>query len=298
MQNKFDTPAFNQTLQLSSGRQLGFARYGLSGGRPVFYFTGGNSSRFEGMWFEAAALEQGVDLIVPDRPGFGLSDFQPGRRFLDWPEDVAALADALDIGQFSIFGLSGGSPHTAAVAFRFPTRVERAAIISGVAPPEMPGLTAGMWPPVKLIYFSAARFPGLNRLLLRQMASFYADETQMLKRMKQALPKPDVALLDAHPEILSIFSRAAAAAHRQGVQGDHWEWRMYVQPWGFRLEEINVETSLWYGEVDRNVPPAMGKYLHTRLPNSRLNLVPDGGHFSTINNYISEIFGYLIADRG
>ena len=32
-----------------------------------------------------------------DRPGHGLSDFQPERTLLDWPEDVAALADHLEI---------------------------------------------------------------------------------------------------------------------------------------------------------------------------------------------------------
>lgn len=294
----FDNASYHSTLDLPSGRTLGYARYGHAGGRPVFYFTGGNSSRFEGLWFEQAALEKQIDLIVPDRPGFGLSGFQPGRRFADWPVDVAALADALGIDRFAVFGLSGGSPHTLAVAHALPARVTRAAVVSGVAPPEMPDLTRGMWPPVKLIYFTGKRWPAANRFLLKQMAGFYADEAQMLKRMKQALPKPDVALIDARPEVISIFSKAAGEAHRQGVDGDHHEWQLYVQPWGFDLAEIKVEIGLWYGEVDRNVPLAMGRYLDARLPNSRLVVVPDGGHFSTINNYIAELFDFLApADR-
>lgn len=285
----------NQHIKLADGRVLGFARIGTPGGKPVFYFTGGNSSRVEGLWFEKAARKQGIDLIVPDRPGFGLSDFQPDRRFIDWPDDVAQLANSLGVQEFAVFGLSGGSPHTAAAVFKMPQRIRRAAIVSGVAPPEMPEATKGMWPPVRLIFFSARRFPALNRLLLRQMSAFYADEVQMLRRMRQVLPSPDVELINARPEIIRIFSQAAGEAHRQGVMGDHYEWTMYVRPWGFQLEDIRTEIGLWYGEVDGNVPSAMGEYMHSRLPNSRLSIVPDGGHFSTINNHVSEIFAYLTA---
>lgn len=283
----------NQHITLADGRRLGYARLGTRGGKPIFYFTGGNSSRYEGLWFEDAARAEGIDLVVPDRPGFGLSDFQPGRRFVDWPADVTQLADSLGIDEFAIFGLSGGSPHAAATAFRIPERVRRAAIVSGVAPPEMPAATKGMWPPVRMMFFTARRFPDLNRLLLRQMSNFYADEQQMLRRMKQVLPPPDVALIHARPEVIRIFSQAAGEAHRNGVAGDHHEWTMYVRPWGFQLEEIRTEIGLWYGAVDGNVPPGMGEYMHSRLQHSRIRIVPDGGHFSTINNHISEIFTYL-----
>ena len=284
-------------IRLRDGRQLAYARYGKVGGQPIFYFTGGNSSRLEGMWFEQAAQQHAIDLIVPDRPGFGLSDFKPDRQFLDWPADVEQLADSLNIDRFAILGLSGGSPHVAAVCRQLPERVTKAAIASGVAPPEMPDKFTGMWPPVRMIFTSARYAPWLNRILLGQMSKFYADEEQMRSRMKQALPAPDVALIDARPEIMSIFSAAAREAHRQGVQGDAWEWQLYVHPWGFGLDEIPGEIGLWYGTVDKNVPVGMGHYLAQHLPHGRLTVVPDGGHFSTINNHISTIFNYLTGER-
>lgn len=283
------------TIQLRDGRQLGYARYGTPSGRPVFYFTGGNSSRLEGLWFEDAARQRNIDLIVPDRPGFGCSDFQPGRRFLDWPDDVAQLADSLGINRFAVFGLSGGSPHVAAVCSQLSRRVTRAAIVSGVAPPEMPGRFKGMWPPVWMIFFTARYLPALNRMALKGMGSFYADKEQMLKRMKQALPAPDVALIDSRPEVIDIFSAAAKEAHRNGVDGDAWEWRLYVHPWGFDLGDIRTEIGLWYGQFDRNAPVGMGEYLAGQFPNSNLTVVQDGGHFSTINNHIGAIFEYLTA---
>lgn len=287
----------DQTIQLRDGRNLGYACYGSPSGRPVLYFTGGNSSRLEGMWFEETAQQQDIYLIVPDRPGFGLSDFQPGRQFLDWPDDVAQLADSLGVDRFAVFGLSGGSPHVAAVCYKLPERVTRAAIISGVAPPEMPDRFKGMWPPIRLIFFTARYLPGLNRVMLKQMGGFYSDKEQMLKRMKQALPAPDVALIDAHPEMIDVFSVAVKEAHRNGLDGDAWEWRLYVHSWGFKLGDVKTEIGLWYGQFDQNAPVSMGHYLAEKFPNSHLTVVQDGGHFSTVNNHIGAIFDYLAQSK-
>jgi len=260
------------------------------------YFTGGNSSRFEGKWFIEVAKRKQVRLIVPDRPGFGLSDFKPARRLLDWPDDVLELVDTLLIERFSVFGLSGGEPHVLATAYRIPDRIKRTAIVSGTAPPEMRNRFNGMWPPVRLIFLTAKYLPAANRFLLKQMAKFYSDVKEMTKRMKQAMPPPDALLLEQRPEIIEIFALAAQEAHRNGVNGDALEWKLYVNPWGFELEHIKIPICLWYGLHDKQVPIGMGQYLAQKIPYAHLKQVEDGGHFSTVNNYIDEILEYAIGD--
>ncbi len=290
------TPVTEQdrVIDLPDGRKLGYARYGLPGGSPVFYFHGGNSSRLEGLWFDEAARLLGVDLIAPDRPGFGLSDFQPGRRILDWPGDLAYLIDSLGIKTCAAIGLSGGAPFALAAALKLPERIQRLAVVSGVAPPEMPGLGRGMWLPGRMIFWMARYLPPANKLFLSQMSKFYANREQMVTRMAQTLPEPDVALLKARPEVFEIFSASAQEAHRNGVQGDAWEWGLYVRPWGFDLEAIQAPVSLWYGQYDQTAPLGMGQYYASRLRSSRLEIVPDGGHFSTINNHIKSILRELL----
>ena len=107
------------------------------------------------------------------------------------------------------------------------------------------------------------------------------------------MPLPDIELIENRSEIIDIFARAATEAHRNGIQGDAWEWQLYVNPWGFQLKEITTEIKLWYGRNDQQVPIGMGQYLAKELPNADLVEVEDGGHFSTINNYIEDIFDYL-----
>jgi pimeloyl-ACP methyl ester carboxylesterase len=281
------------SITLQDGRQLGYAEYGDSQGLPVFYFTGGNSSRLEGKWFELAASQNGIRLLVPDRPGFGLSDYQSNRQLLDWPDDVAELADALSIERFSVFGLSGGGPHVLVTVSKSPERVMRAVVVSGTAPPEMPGLYNGMWLPVRLLFITAKYFPRINRFLLKQMSRFYSDYDQMINRMNQFLPAPDAELIKRNPQIMKIFAQSAQEAHRNSIDGDAWEWHLYVNPWGFGFDGIVIDILLLYGVYDRQVPPGMGRYLAERIPRARLFEVEDGGHFSTINNHIGEIFNYL-----
>jgi pimeloyl-ACP methyl ester carboxylesterase len=281
------------TATLDDGRVLAFSEFGDLDGFPVVYNTGGNSSRAEGGWLAAAAAGTGTRLIVPDRPGFGDSTLDPHRTLAGWSADIGRLLDHLDIDHYSTLGLSGGGPHALALAHGLPERIVRVAVASGVAPPEMPDLRKGMWFPVRLIHWSGSSAPRLNRFLLRQMGSFYSDEDQVRRRMLQAMPAPDVELMERRPEIVSIFAEAAQAAHRNGIAGDAHEWTLYVNDWGFRLEEIEAEVGLWYGAYDRQAPARMGAHLEERLPNATLRVVDDGGHFSTINNHAEEIFQFL-----
>jgi pimeloyl-ACP methyl ester carboxylesterase len=128
------------THRLADGRQLAFNEYGVANGQPVFFFHGGNDSRLEAVLLEAAASDLGLRLVAPDRPGYGRSDPQSGRRLLDWPQDVAQLATGLGIASFAVVGHSGGGPHAAAVATRYRSgfRASRWSVV----PPHPPVPTA------------------------------------------------------------------------------------------------------------------------------------------------------------
>lgn len=293
-QQLLENPQLNQTIRLSDQRTLGYAEYGVAEGRPLLYFHGGNGSRIEGQWFADAAANNNIRLIAPDRPGFGLSDFQPDRQMRDWANDVNELADQLGIGKFGIFGLSGGGPFVASLAYFIPERLSSAAIISGTAPSSASGRFKGMWFPVRMIFFLARRIPALNRVALQQMGKFYSDAERMRNTMLKGLPKPDVAFLERVPVAVDIFSADASESHRQGIDGDAHEWQLYVNNWGFRIEDISMEIGLWYGRYDVQVTPAMGEYFANTLQQTVFHLVEDGGHFSTINNHIGEIFKYLV----
>jgi len=73
----------NQVLELKNGRKLGYAECGDLNGKPIFQFHGHPGSRLEIRFFGEKPKEYGVHIISVDRPGFGLSDFQPSYLIID-----------------------------------------------------------------------------------------------------------------------------------------------------------------------------------------------------------------------
>ena len=114
----------DKVLSLRDGRVLCYAEYGDPSGKPFFFFHGLPGSRRQRHPDNSIASEIGARIIAIDRPGYGLSDFQPGRKLLDWPGDVAQLADCLKIEQFSAIGVSGGGPYLLACAYKMPERMD------------------------------------------------------------------------------------------------------------------------------------------------------------------------------
>src|SRR5215204_6111862 len=123
----------DRTFALSDGRTLGYAQWGSSDGAPVLGFHGTSLSRLAHVGADAPRAA-GVRLILVDRPAYGLSDLHPGRALLDWPRDIAELADGLDVDRFAVFGMSGGGPHAASCAYTLPDRVSALGLVSSPGP--------------------------------------------------------------------------------------------------------------------------------------------------------------------
>src|SRR5688572_26543304 len=128
----------SHTITLPDGRQLGYGLYGPQGGRPVLYFHGTPSSRLElllmhhyGVDLEALLQVTGLKLLAVDRPGMGLSTYDPHGDFLSFAADVGVLMDKLGIPSCPVMGWSGGGPYVLAAAYRHPQRITHACIVCG-----------------------------------------------------------------------------------------------------------------------------------------------------------------------
>jgi pimeloyl-ACP methyl ester carboxylesterase len=68
-------------------------------------------------------VNKGVRVICTDRPGHGLSDFQPDRKLIDWPNDIRQLTEYLSIETFYTIGYSHGGPYVLACCSHLPGMV-------------------------------------------------------------------------------------------------------------------------------------------------------------------------------
>lgn len=268
------------TVRLPDGHRIGYAEYGAPHGRPVFFFHGIPGARrqvFPGM--AAAAAAHGVRLVAPERPGYGLSDPQPGRSLLDWARDTAAVADALGIEAFHIASFSGGGLYALACARALPERVRGVALAGGLAPLDAPGVMQGMPPLVSGLYALARAGHGDLRDALSPLAS---SASALLAAMTGTMPPCDKQVADCHADdFIADFSEAL----RSGIEGAVTDFVLAARPWGFELSDIPVKAQLWHGSLDANAPPAMAEHLAAALPNARLTLLPGEGHLACFTHW-------------
>ena len=288
----------DRTLRLADGRLLGYREFGNPSGHPVFLFHGIPGSRCGAELVTDLAGARGLRVIGIDRPGIGLSTFQPGRTFLDWPHDVQALADALGLDRFGIVGNSGGAAYVAACAARLPERLTFSGIVSGMGPLETPGglRTLPLARIDRLLVRIAQHSP---RVACRAAAPILAhridpERPGVLERMRREMAPADVKLLD-QPRIVKTLFHDAAEALKQGARGVTWDLLLYTRPWGFRLDEIKTPVHLWHGEADITVPPRFGRVIAATIPGCRATYWPDEGHLMMISR-ASQIIDTIIAN--
>ncbi|MEJ2034273.1 MAG: hypothetical protein P8Y63_14815 [Deltaproteobacteria bacterium] len=92
-----------------------------------------------------------------------------------------------------------------------------------------------------------------------------------------------------------LLGQSFREAIRQGEQGGILELQLLTRPWGFRLEEIATEVTLWYGGQDRTVPPWLCAAQAAAIPRCRVHFLPGEGHFSLPANHMEEILKILHA---
>ena len=277
------TDRISQTVTLPDERTLGFAEYGAHRGTPVIFFHGLPSCRLMHP-SESVCSELNVRLVVPDRPGFGLSDPKPGRTLLDWSDDVSFLADRLGLETFGIAGSSGGAPFVAATAFCLGSRVTHAAIMSGSGPVDGPGAMKGIALERRIGYLLARRFPKMFRWVLARRGNPQEDVDKFFRMYTSHNPAPDQALF-AQPEIRQMFLSTFTEATRRGLEAFAYDVELAARPWGFSLSDIAVPTSLWHGELDNITPLGMAEALERQIPNCTLRVIKGQGHLLFLTHW-------------
>jgi len=262
---------------LPCGRRLAYAEFGdPKATQTILLFHGVPSCRLEGVAHLTALRQQpGVRLLGVDRPGFGLSDPAADIRFAAWSNDIAALADALDIKQFSLMAFSGGAPYALAVAHAMPERVKAVALGCPMAPVEAADTTgsggaSGAW--------FAEQHPVLARVALNHFINGMRRNPRRIP-FSRFMGASERRFL-ANPEIHNLFVQITCEACRQGPAEVCRGGAVLVQPWARWLGNVKQKVAIFQGCSDEVVTPNMARYLAAALPNAELNLFEGDGHMS------------------
>jgi pimeloyl-ACP methyl ester carboxylesterase len=230
---------------------------------------------------EAAAAES-LRLIATDRPGFGRSSPESGKRSYEgWARDIESLSDALGLGQFAIVAYSSGGPYALAAGIALSDRLTRLAIVSGVAPSEMPDYRKGVCPTDRAMTMLALRAPWLGRLLMgRSLKQAKGHPERFGKSAARDFPAPADQELFEHG-IRSLLPELFLEAGRNGPAGMVEDFAVWARPSGLALDRISAPLHLWHGEDDRTVPATHSRWIASQVPSAELTIWPGVGHLHT-----------------
>lgn len=284
-------------VEIGDGRTLSFAEYGDPDGRPVLFFHGWPSSRYQAAYLDPLAKERGFRVLAPDRPGIGNSTPCPGRHFTDWPRDTAAFADALGIDRFAILGVSGGGPYTLATCAKLGERITRAAIVCGAPPLSSQDDRGHMhW-----AYKTLASSRPLRRALLpaivpvsRWMVGRGARSAPMSWMLK-SVPERDREALFAQGG-WEMVSRSYLEAVRNGTQSVLDEGELYLSQWPFDVDAIRVPLQFWHGRADANLPCHVAERLAEGIPSAEGCWIEGEGHYSLPVYHSGKVLDWLAKD--
>ncbi|MFC5753670.1 alpha/beta fold hydrolase [Actinomadura rugatobispora] len=216
--------------------------------------------------------------VAPDTLGFGDSDHPnpPPRGMAAFTElRVAAtwaLLDALGLEKVIPVGNSYGGQMSLAMTLERPERIEKVILMGSGGMPDLkplPGL-------VKLIDFYD---DPTEEAMAELLSLFVHDPAAFGDRLREiaAARIPRATREDVRRSHLATFDFSAGG--RIGWQPDE-------------LARIEQEVLVIAAREDRIVPPEVSLYLSRNIPNARLHVVPNCGHWSQIE--YPEMFARLV----
>ena len=210
------------------GRRVAFWDYGPMSGRPVLVTHGTITGRTLPPAFVTALHRRGFRPIVPQRPGFGLTDPATDDYVATAADDMAALLDALRVRATDLLIRDDGAATALAFAERHPGRV-----LSGMlANPRWPGV--GVRNPDSLMgsvtkaFLIRPEIIGVFSEMLRRQTRTELI-TDMVRRSASYVPADREVL--ARPGVMTTMVRDIQAMGARTSRGIAQEQGVYARGW-------------------------------------------------------------------
>jgi pimeloyl-ACP methyl ester carboxylesterase len=270
-------------ISLPDGRQLAYAEWGTRSGPPVLLLHGAPGSRLFCPDYEAT-MSSGIRLVTVDRPGYGRSDPKPKRTLLSGADDVAALADSLNLDHFAVVGFSAGGPYALACAAKLAERVTGVYIAAGARASfeEAPHLYDEQ--DTALALAARADLATAEASILRDEYTVALVEHPDSLFQEELTPEGDMWLF-RDKESLEEFKVLVREGMRQGPVGLASDWLAEVAPWGFELGDISVHLHIWHGRHDLLESREAVDFLAGRVTICTVWDWPHDGHLGLMNHW-------------
>ncbi|WP_018617335.1 alpha/beta hydrolase [Segetibacter koreensis] len=291
---ELSSPNVSHIFQLPDERDLCYCLYGPGDGQPVLYFHGTPSSRLEpslpaayGIDIETLLLQYKVQLIAIDRPGMGLSTFNPSGDFISFAQDVNLLLQHLKIKQCKVMCWSGGGPFALAIADQFKEMIQAVFIITAFTVSFSSDSVFSKMHRNKF-YFGAARYiPSVSRILMNLVSR--KKPSKPIPQIISKLPAADHQLITNVKTLRHVSATTLQEGCRNGSKGAVYEAQLYFKDYGYHLKDIQQPVHFWWGNEDNVVIRLHAEAVEQQVANHTMHYKQNEGHLSIYFHYIEEV---------
>lgn len=269
-------------VEVAGGRRVTARLHGT--GAPVLFLHGTPGSRVLAPHDDDLLADSGVQLVTLDRPGYGGSAPQPGRRVLQCVDDVVEVANAVGAEHFGLAAYSGGALYALATAAGHADRVTSVALVSPLGPLDTSGDERALPEDRALQVRFLRAVPAATRarvaiaaLALRRVARQRLNQPQEAVDELGASCAADARVLD-DDRVRGMLERDVVESLRQGAAGWAADAATMVERWPVDPHAIRAPITVWHGRDDADVRIDMARALSRWLPAAALVEVPDAGH--------------------
>lgn len=257
------TSALTSRIVDVAGTKINYAEQGE--GPPLILIHGGGpgASGVSNYRKNIDAFAKHHRVIVPDLPGFGLSEnkYAQGPIFTTLSKAILGLMDTLGIEKADLVGNSLGGGTSIRAALDQPQRIGKLVLMGpgGSLPAHTPMPTEG---------------------LLRMM-TYYSGEGPTMEKLKKVI---ELLVFDPSAITEPLLEERFKSSTREDVVKapplrnglGHVDDLLWRQP----LEKLKHETLLIWGREDRVIPLDAYIPLLKSLPNAQLHVFPNCGHWA------------------
>ena len=259
----------------SGDRRIALTDYGPRSGKPVVVMHGAATGRRLAPELVRALQRHGYRPIVPQRPGFGLTDVAVGDYLRQGSDDMARVLDALKIDKIKLLVRDASTPTGLHFAVEHPDRITAGIAVNPKWPTDSPEYRARL--PQSMMGVIARTFR-TNPQLVGLMAETLRRQTRtdlLEKTIRQSLAAlPIDAETLEKPGVLDALVRDTQGMFARTSAGFAAEHRALTDGWGV---PEGVGGDRWI--LAECAPLALSgvKEAWGSLPNVRFRLIPDAG---------------------
>ncbi len=248
-------------------------------GEAVLVLNGGHTHCRSPIGHEQFFLNQGYQLIIPSRPGYGKTPSSCGKTAEAFADSLIGLLDELNLERVIVVGISGGGPTTLQFAGRHPDRVRAVILQNAVTGGKFPAFSirvmsyvgfnrwveGGIWAAFRAF---AARAPlTALRVMMGSLSSL--NPTQVVATMTPEQQQGALALL------LASRSGSGFLHDLNHLCGD--------------LSRISAPTLVIASKYDGSVDASHAHYAADHIPHAELFMSPAESHLLWFSAYNAAI---------